>query len=353
MPRVDYLVLTRLAGRIGLTVLVVFGIIFLVEGLDSWRTGHLLRIGGPLLGMAGSAISAASWSLEVLPITVLIGAVVGLLELRMRLELPIISASGISIWRVLRAPLLAVMVFGVFLAFVGDGALVVLARAMSANLPAANSGDELWLKQRGGDLGNYVLVSRHPHPGGAVLEEVTFFVPGLPDGPRIEAPRAELRDGAWQIPAGTQYSARQRARALVDYSIPTTSTPGDMGARLASPHDMTFLELLQLGSRRVTEPALKTGIVMRVSTLIALPLTLAASLLIAFAFTTGYRRTNKYGTTVLYGIVLGFVFYVVTDLARRAGYAGVLQPTIAAFGPALVAMVVGTTVLLFKEDGRT
>ena len=47
------------------------------------------------------------------------------------------------------------------------------------------------------------------------------------------------------------------------------------------------------------------------------------------------------------------VSVVVAELARRAGYAGVLQPTIAAFGPALVAMVVGTTVLLFKEDGRT
>ena len=81
-------------------------------------------------------------------------------------------------------------------------------------------------------------------------------------------------------------------------------------------------------------------------------MTLAASLLVAFAFTTGYRRTNKYGAAVLYGIVLGFVFYVVTELAVQAGYAGVLQPAFAAFAPAFVAFVVGTTVLLFREDGR-
>jgi lipopolysaccharide export system permease protein len=244
------------------------------------------------------------------------------------------------------------MALGVVLGFVGDGVLVSLTRAMSANLPAANSGDELWLKQSGDGV-DYVMVSRRPHPGGAVLEDVTIFLPVELGGPRIEATRAELRNGAWEIADGTRYSAEQPAQRLTDFRVPTTSTPGDMGARLASPHDMTFLELLQLGARRFNEPELKTGINMRIATLVALPIMLAASLLLAFAFTTGYRRTNKYGGTVLYGIVLGFVFYVVTELARRAGYAGVLQPTIAAFGPAFVAMVVGTTVLLFREDGRT
>jgi lipopolysaccharide export system permease protein len=352
VTRIDYLVLTRLASRIGIAALVLFAIIFLVESLAGPRTDHLARIGGPLLGAAGAAVAAAIWSIRFLPITVLIGAVIGLLELRMRMELPVVNASGISIWRILRAPLLGVMALGVLLGFMGDGALVVLTRAMSANLPTANSGDELWLRQTA-DGEDYVMVSRRPHPGGAVLEEVTFFLPESLGGPRIEAPRAELRNGAWEIPEGVRHSAREPAQRLVDARVPTTSTAGDMGARLASPYDMTFFELLQLGSRRFNEPALKTGINMRLATLLALPVMLGASLILAFAFTTGYRRTNKYGGTVLYGIVLGFVFYVVMELARRAGFAGVLQPTIAAFGPAFVAMVVGTTVLLFREDGRT
>jgi len=74
---------------------------------------------------------------------------------------------------------------------------------------------------------------------------------------------------------------------------------------------------------------------------------------IAFAFTAGYRRTNKYGGAVLYGIVLGFLVYVVTELAGRAGDAGVMNPVLASAGPALVAIVIGVTVLLNREDGRT
>lgn len=83
-----------------------------------------------------------------------------------------------------------------------------------------------------------------------------------------------------------------------------------------------------------------------------MPLMLIGSLMIAFAFTAGYRRTNKYGVAVLYGVVLGFVVYVIQEMAGMAGVAGVLKPAYAATGPAFVAIVIGVTVLLHKEDGR-
>lgn len=91
---------------------------------------------------------------------------------------------------------------------------------------------------------------------------------------------------------------------------------------------------------------------MRLIKLLALPLVLTGSLFIAFAFTAGYRRGSNYGPAVLYGIVLGFVVFVITEMADRAGSTGVLDPTFAAVGPAFVAIVIGVTVLLHKEDGR-
>ncbi|WDR03583.1 LptF/LptG family permease [Devosia algicola] len=92
---------------------------------------------------------------------------------------------------------------------------------------------------------------------------------------------------------------------------------------------------------------------MRVIKLLALPLVLCGSLLIAFAFTAGYRRSDRYGAAILYGIVLGFVVFMITEMADRAGSSGVLDPGFAAVGPAFVAIVIGVTVLLYKEDGRT
>ncbi len=102
----------------------------------------------------------------------------------------------------------------------------------------------------------------------------------------------------------------------------------------------------------VNDSAIRNAAAMRLVKLLALPLVLTGSLFIAFAFTAGYRRASNYGPAVLYGIVLGFVVFVITEMADRAGSTGVLDPTFAAVGPAFVAIVIGVTVLLHKEDGR-
>lgn len=345
------IILKRLAGRIGVTVALLFGIVALVESLDTWRFQHLSSIGGPLLGGLAIALNSARWSLNTLPVTLLIGAIVGLLDLQARREITVINAAGFSIWRMVRAPLLAVAVLGLALSAVGDAALVTMMRSLSVSLPQANAGSALWLKQRG-DGSDYVLVAQHPLPGGVVLDEVTFFLPDALGGPRVRSQRAELDDGAWVIANGVRFAADKPPTRVAGLRIPTESTPGDMGASLASPGDLTMLELMQIESLDLSDPRLGAGVQMRLARLLALPLTLAASLLLAFAFTAGYRRTNKYGATVLYGIVLGFVVYVVTEMAAMAGSAGILEPTFAAVAPAFVAFVIGTTVLLYKEDGR-
>jgi lipopolysaccharide export system permease protein len=115
---------------------------------------------------------------------------------------------------------------------------------------------------------------------------------------------------------------------------------------------MTFFELAAALSARMTDSGLRAAIAMRFMRLLTLPILLVGSLFIAFAFTAGYRRSSGYGVAVLYGIVLGFVVFVITEMADRAGSAGVLDPTLAAIGPGFVAIVIGLTVLLHKEDGR-
>ena len=351
MTRIDVVILTRLGSRIGITVAGAFGIIALVESLNVWRFEHLSRLGGPLLGVAGIAVNAALWTLNTLPVTLLIGAIIGLLDLQARRELTVIAASGTSVWQVARMPLIAVVVAGTLLSVVGDTAIVSILRSLSLTLPQSGStGSALWLEQSA-DGQDYILVAQYPHPGGTVLEDVTFFLPAELNGPRLRAPLVELRNGAWQVAEAVKFAPDTVPQRLTGISIPTTSSSGDLGAQLASPNELTIFELLQVEGRKISDPELRSGVQMRLMRLLALPLTLAASLIIALAFTAGYRRTNKYGAAVLYGIVLGFVVYVVTETAATAGSAGIVQPAFAAFVPALVAIFIGTTILLFREDG--
>ncbi|RYE84310.1 MAG: LptF/LptG family permease [Hyphomicrobiales bacterium] len=322
MTLVDWVVLRRLGSRIAVTVLVMFGIIALAESLNVWRFEHFSAIGGPLLGLLAIVTGATRWSIGVLPVTVLIGAIIGLLDLQARREMTVIKATGLSIWTVLRAPIIAIAMFGVFTSLVIDTSMVLINRSLSISLPQSGGSGTLWLEQSGGDR-RYVLMALHPHPGGTVLEDVTIFVTSGDSAERIHAKTAQLVPGAWRIPEGIRFQPDFPPRRIV-----------------------------ALLSREVSDPQARNRLEMRLTRPFAMPLMLAGSLVIAFAFTAGYRRTNKYGVAVLYGVVLGFVVYVIQEMANMAGLAGVLRPVYAATGPAFVAIVIGVTVLLHKEDGR-
>jgi lipopolysaccharide export system permease protein len=354
MNRIDRLMLTRLAGGVAVTVAVIFGLVVLAESLDTWRFTQLARAGGPLLGLLGILVGTTRWIVSTLPVLVLIGAISGLLDLAARRELTVIKASGISVWALLRWPLLAAALLGVAVSAVADAALVSANRTLIAGVSRdsalIHSDGSMWLEQQAGDE-RYILVAKHPHRGGTEIEGVTLFLTGSATGERIEAERAVLADGAWQLEQASILRVGEAPRMRERLAMPTLTTPADLLARFSSPRDLTLFEIAATLGAGVTEPALKSAMTTRLMRLLALPLLLAGAVLIAFAFTAGYRRTHKYGSAVLAGVVLGFVVFVITEMADRAGSAGLIDPGLAALGPALVAIVIGTTVLLFREDG--
>lgn len=351
MNYIDRIVLRRLGSRIFLTVAVMFGIIALAESLNVWRVEHLTQVGGPLLGIIGIVTAAARWSLGVLPVTLLIGAIIGLLDLQARRELTVIKASGISIWSVLRAPAIAVVIFAIIASLAADTLVVVVNRSLNLSLPQSGTTGTLWLEQSRDDV-DYVLYSAHPHQGATTLEDVTVFLTSSTTGERIHAKILELEPGHWLIPEGIRFSPDTPPQRLVNYQLPTYTTKVDMAVKFANTSDLTIFEVFEALSSHVTDQDLRNNLSMRLARLLTSPLALLGSLLIAFAFTAGYRRTNKYGVAVLYGVVLGFVVYVIQEMAAMAGGSGVLNPVYAAAGPAVVAVVIGVTVLLHKEDGR-
>ncbi|HTM78671.1 MAG TPA: LptF/LptG family permease [Devosia sp.] len=356
MTRIDWLVLKRVGSRIAVTLLVFYGIIALVESLDTWRFNFIAQKSGLPMAMLSVVASAMRWTIKTLVVTVLMGAILGLIDLKARHELTIIKASGISIWRVVRAPVIALFIasFGVGLGLETASTLIVrdLVPTPPGETTLLTPPGEIWLEQHSGDQ-HYVMMATYMQPGGAVLGGVTIFQIGTSPGRRIEAEQAVLEPGHWVLPTAVARGPDGPPERLENYVLPTTSTAAELDLRLSSTEDMTFFELAQLLRAGVSDAGIKAAATMRLIKLLALPLVMVGSLLIAFAFTAGYRRSDKYGRAVLYGIVLGFVVFVITEMADRAGSAGVLDPTFAAIGPAFVAIVIGVTVLLYKEDGRT
>lgn len=355
MSRIDRLVLTRLATRIAATVFIFYGLIALIESLDTWRFSSVADAKGVWMAVLMVAMSAVRWTIKTLPVTVLMGAILGLIDLKARHELTVIKASGTSIWRVLRAPVLFLIVISFFIALGAETISTQINRELAPTPPGQAAQltppGETWLEQRSADT-HYVLMAKGMSPGGATMSGVTIFYLSENDVPRLEAGEATLEDGYWRLPSALARTADEAAYQVYDVKIPTSSTAAEIRLKTASTEDMTFFELAALLQRGVADAEVRAASTMRLIRLLALPLVLTGSLLIAFAFTAGYKRHTQMGPAVLYGMVLGFVVFVITEMADRGGTTGVLDPVFAAVGPAFIAIVIGVTVLLYKEDGR-
>ena len=355
MNRIDWLVLRRLGSRIGVTVFVFYGIIALVESLDTWRFSYVAESQGLVLAVVMVAMSAVKWTIKTLPVTVLLGAILGFMDLKARHELTVIHASGISIWKTVRAPTLALIAMSLVIALGAETLSTQINRRLNPTPPGQTSmlvpGGEIWLDQRSGEQ-HYVISAAGLQPQTNNLIDVTVFSLAGSTDERIEAPLALLEQGQWRLPNGIVRSIDKPPRAVENYILPTSSTASELTLKTSSTEDMTFFELAALLQQGVSDPSVRDAALMRFIKLLALPMVLTGSLFIAFAFTAGYRKGSTYGPAVLYGIVLGFVVFVITEMADRGGSSGVLDPTFAAVGPAFVAIVIGVTVLLHKEDGR-
>jgi lipopolysaccharide export system permease protein len=355
MSRIDWLVLRRIGGRVLVTVLVFYGLITLVESLDTWRFNNLAARGGPQLAVFGVMISATHWTIKTLSVTVLLGAILGVLELQRSREMIIIKASGISIWRILRAPLIGIAIFGCAVAFYGDSLVTSINRNLTPTIQSENgtliSGSGMWLEQSDNGV-PYILTAAKQSERGTVIENVVIFFLTTPDRGRIVAPTGRLTPGAWELDNAQRLHVTGPPEDLPDFRIATTTTAAELSLRLTATEDYTLYELLGALKASVGDPVVAAAAATRIARLVAMPALLVGALLIAFAFTAGYRRTHKYGAAILYGVVLGLVVFVLTEMADRAGSAGVLAPAIAAAGPAFIAIVIGLTVLLYKEDGR-
>lgn len=355
MSGIDRVVLGRVGSRILVTALIFYGIIALVESLDTWRFNYVSEQHGLHMAIVMVAMSAVKWTIKTLPVTVLMGAILGFIDLKARQELTVIQATGLSIWRIVRAPVIALIMVSLLISLGLETVSSQVNRVLNPTPPGAASllvpQGEVWIEQRDGDV-HYVMMAAGMQRGGAELGDVTVFRLDQSPEKRVEASEARLENGQWVLAQARIITPDRPAYIVGNYSLPTTSSPAEIGLQLNSTEDMSFFELARLLQAGVSDPAIRMAGTMRLIKLLALPLVLTGSLFIAFAFTAGYRRGSNYGPAVLYGMMLGFVVFVITEMADRAGSTGVLDPAFAAVGPAFVAIVIGVTVLLHREDGR-
>ncbi|MBX6368316.1 MAG: LPS export ABC transporter permease LptG [Rhodospirillales bacterium] len=340
----------------------IIGIIFLLDFVELIRraSGKSEATIGLLLQMA--ALKLPNMAQEVLPFAILFGAMMTFWRLTRTNELVIARAAGMSVWQFLATPVLAAGLIGIVAVTVFNPVAATLLASYealdnrilrgvanrSALFPTG-----LWLRESDYE-GNHVLLhAERASPDETAIEGVTFFFFSGADSfaARMDAKEARLEPGRWRLFDGVRWRLDGSAEPFKTTTVPTQLTVEQIRDSFSTPETMSFwklpgfIELLEQSGFSTQRHRLRFNV------LLAKPLLLCAMVLIAATFSTRMQRRGGATVMAMIGVGAGFLLYFLSDVVYALGLSTRIPVELAAWAPAGVCLLLGTSLLLHLEEG--
>jgi lipopolysaccharide export system permease protein len=271
-------------------------------------------------------------------------------------------AGGMSVWQFLR-PGLTVALFIGLVAVVVYNPMAAAAKADSERLMADWFGRDValttsaegagsWLRQNGAD-GPSVLNARAVAEQGLVLAGVTAFQYDARGRfvERIDADRGHLREGYWELQGATVTRPGFDTARFQTYHLGTALDRDRVQNALGSVESVNVWDLPGIieMSERAQLPADRFKV--QYHLLLSRPFLLAAMVLLAATVSLRSFRQGGVQTMVAVGSGGGIALFLVTEMSRQLGLAGLVPASIAVWTPVVLAGLTALWVLLHQEDG--
>lgn len=278
-------------------------------------------------------------------------------------ELEVVRSAGVSAWQFLLPAVAVALMFGVlqvtvlnplasaFFARYEREVAIHIERKLST---LALRGTGLWLRE-GDSSGQTVVhaVSVLQIKDQVELSNVSVFrYEGLDHFVgRIDAARATLEPGYWELRDVWILDPEEPSRHLEEYRLPTQLTRGRIENSFASPETISFWDLPGFIETLESSGFSAVGHRLHFNALLATPLLMCAMVFIAATFGLRHVRRGGMILVVAGGLVTGFVLHIFSDIVFALGLADRVPPVLAGWTPAIVAALFGVTMLLYLEDG--
>ncbi len=298
---------------------------------------------------------------ELLPFSLLFAAMGTFWRLNRTHELVVTRAAGISVWQFL-LPILAV---GLTIGVVAVAAFNPLAASLlgryerleaihienkTSSLAVAQSG--LWLRQAD-RIGQSVIHARRASEDSMQLVDVIVFRFTDEDRfvERIDADRAELREGHWLLSQAWLSRPGKQSRFAERIEVETGLTREKILDSFAPPETVSFWSLPSFITLLEEAGFSALQHKLQLHRLLAVPLLFAAMILLAATFSLRPQRRGRVGLLVLGGVITGFLLYFVSNFVFALGLSAKIPVVLAAWTPAAVSMMIGVATLFHLEDG--
>lgn len=344
---------------------VFYGLMMLIDMVEQMRRfeggGVTLR---QALGLAALNVPATIY--RILPLVMILSTIALFLALARSSELVVVRGAGRSGVRLMVAPVATALLIGGVAVAVLNPIVAGTARQYDAvsNRYAqggANvlsvSREGLWLREGGGREQTVIRADR-ANLDGTQLFDVTFlsFAPDGAPVARIAAASARLTPGAWDLRDAklwdlTAVNPELSASRHPDLRRPSTLTGDQIRDSFGAPMAIPIWELpgfiARLNEAGFAARQHRVWLQME----LALPLMLAAMVLLGAGFTMRHSRLGQTGRMVMLALLAGFGVFFLRNFAQVLGENGQIPVALAAWSPPVAALMLGVGLLLHREDG--
>ena len=339
----------------------LLAVVFIGEALELLRrsASHPDITFGLVMGMA--AFKLPGTAQVMLPSIVLFTALYFFWRFTRTHELEVTRASGISVWNFLAPVACAAMLLGVVEVAVVNPLSAAMSgrfermedkyfRGRPTTLDISSSG--IWISQAD-SKGHAFIHAESLKPGTFDLQSIIVFQNphDIAASLRIDAESAHLAVGAWELTNAVIRRSGEPVRNEALFRLPTDLTQERIEDSFASPTSLSFWQLPDFIHTLKAAGLSSVRHELYFQSLLAKPLLLAAMVLLAAVF--GLRQTRRGGifATIVSGLVLGLLLYVLNDIINTFAQTGGMPVVLAAWGPPLMGIAAGAAALFHFEDG--
>ena len=141
------------------------------------------------------------------------------------------------------------------------------------------------------------------------------------------------------------------SREEAEYVLPTDWTPNKIQDSFSPPETLSFWRLPGFISILEKAGFAATRHKVHWYSLLAMPVMLAAMVLIAATFSLRMARRGGVAMLIGSGVMFSFFIFFLSDVVVALGYSDTIPPLLAALTPAAVTTLIGASILLHIEDG--
>jgi lipopolysaccharide export system permease protein len=330
-----------------------FTALLLVVGLDAFFSliSQIDDVGSgdyTLLKMLATvALTVPSSMYELFPIAALLGSLIGMGMLASNSELTAMRASGVSIWRIVLSVMQAGVIMLTVAVLLGEFAApkaeqyAQQMRASATDTRVSFMGNRsLWVRDGG------LFIHAEKVISDSSLADVTVYKFG--EDARLNvatrAVQAQYRDGQWVLHKVRQSElGADSVKVSHIEELPRDSllTPELLGIVMLKPEDMSARDISQfmtyLEDNGLNSQQYRYALLSRFVT----PVSALVMLFVSVPFVFGGLRSASAGQRIFIGVLVGFGFYILSQIAGQMGRVYNLDPLLATLTPSIIFLLVG------------